>query len=83
MYKLFMNNFSNALDKLAEIRMHVSFLLIPITGHILIDSVKKNPKPVLICVYLMEWVDKKLGEESSQKQRINKYKHFIDWRPWV
>lgn len=61
MYKLFMNNFSNALDKLAEVRMHVSLTpLVPIASHILIGSAKKKKKAGFICVDLMEWSDMKL-----------------------
>lgn len=53
MYKLFMNNFSNALDKLAEVRMHVSLTpLVPIASHILIGSAKKKKKSWLhLCAF--------------------------------
>lgn len=71
-----MNNFSSALDKLAEIRVCVSLLtLIPTNAHILIgNEEKKNKKkeerktqpmlPVFICVHWIEWIDINLGEES-------------------
>lgn len=44
-YKLFMSNFSSALDKLAEIRVCVSLLtLIPTNAHILIGNEEKKKK---------------------------------------